>query len=104
RILPPHQQGRGAPPAGCRHHRRLRALRGIPVSKPVDPPLRRSPAGRATAVSTEISNESGYPVPESEFAALGAFVLEELHVHPQAELEVRFVDENAMAELNEQWM
>lgn len=55
-------------------------------------------------MSTEVSNESGYAVEESEFAALGAFVLEEMHVHPQAELEVRFVDEKVMGELNEQWL
>lgn len=55
-------------------------------------------------MSTEIANESGHQVSESEFAALARFVLDELHVHPQAELEVRFVESGPMSELHERWM
>ncbi|MGC0142323.1 MULTISPECIES: rRNA maturation RNase YbeY [unclassified Pseudactinotalea] len=55
-------------------------------------------------MSTEVANESAHAVDESEFAALATFVLDEMHVHPQAELEVRFVDAEVMTELNERWM
>ncbi len=55
-------------------------------------------------MSTEVANESGYEVDEAEFAALTRFVLDELHVHPQAELEVRFVEVDTMSELHERWM
>jgi probable rRNA maturation factor len=55
-------------------------------------------------LSTEVTNESGYPVDEAEFAALSRFVLEELHVHPQAELSVILVTSPVMAELHERWM
>jgi probable rRNA maturation factor len=55
-------------------------------------------------VSIEVTNESGYAVDEAEFAALSRFVLDELHVHPQAELSLMFVTSEAMAELHERWM
>ena len=55
-------------------------------------------------MSTEVVNESGYAVDESEFADLARFVLDEMHVHPQAELEVQFVEADVMSELNQQWM
>ncbi len=55
-------------------------------------------------MSTEITNESGYALDETEFAALARFVLDEMHVHPQAEVEIRFVDTTVMSELNQQWM
>lgn len=55
-------------------------------------------------MSTEVANESGYAVDESEYSSLAAFVLDEMHVHPQAELEVRFVDTDVMTELNQRWM
>lgn len=55
-------------------------------------------------MSTEVANESGYAVDEAEFAALARFVLDEMHVHPQAELEVRFVDTEVMTELHLRWM
>lgn len=55
-------------------------------------------------MSTEVLNESGSTVDEAEFAALARYVLDELHVHPQAELAVTFVTTSAMTELNERWM
>lgn len=55
-------------------------------------------------MSTEVTNESGYGLQEAEFAALARFVCDEMHVHPQAELEVRFVDATVMTELNQRWM
>ncbi|OJX94666.1 putative rRNA maturation factor [Salana multivorans] len=55
-------------------------------------------------MSIEISNETEYPVDETEFAALGRYVLDQMHVHPQAELSIIFVDVPAMTELHVRWM
>ncbi|PWD49484.1 rRNA maturation RNase YbeY [Serinibacter arcticus] len=55
-------------------------------------------------MSTEISNESGHAVDEVEFAALARYVLDQMHVHPQAELSIIFVDVPAMTELHVRWM
>ncbi|ACQ80007.1 protein of unknown function UPF0054 [Beutenbergia cavernae DSM 12333] len=55
-------------------------------------------------MSTEVSNESPVTVDEAEFAALARYVLDQLHVHPQAELSILFVDIPAMSDLHERWM
>lgn len=55
-------------------------------------------------MSIEVNNESGVDVDEAEFAALARFALDELHVHPQAELSILFVDVDAMTDLHVQWM
>jgi probable rRNA maturation factor len=55
-------------------------------------------------VSIEIANESGARVDEASLAALARYVLDELRVHPLAELSVLLVDEPAMTELNARWM
>src|SRR5699024_6643386 len=52
----------------------------------------------------DVTNESGTQVDEVEFVALARHVLDALHVHPQAELEIRFVTRSDMTELNGQWM
>lgn len=55
-------------------------------------------------MSIEVNNESGAEVDEAEFAALGRFVLDAMHVHPQSELSILFVDTDAMTQLHVQWM
>lgn len=55
-------------------------------------------------MSIDVTNESGREVDEVEFVALARHVLDAMHVHPQAELEVRFVTRADMAELNQRWM
>lgn len=55
-------------------------------------------------MSIEVNNESGTPVEEAEIAALARHVLDDLRVHPQAELSVLLVDEAAMTALHRQWM
>jgi probable rRNA maturation factor len=55
-------------------------------------------------VSIDIANESGVAVDEVALAAIARSVLDELHIHPLAELSVLLVDEKAMAELHERWM
>ncbi|MEG3616635.1 MULTISPECIES: rRNA maturation RNase YbeY [Isoptericola] len=55
-------------------------------------------------MSIEVNNESGVEVDEAEFAALARFALDELHVHPAAELSIVLVDTAAMTDLHVQWM
>ncbi|MFE6970727.1 rRNA maturation RNase YbeY [Isoptericola sp. NPDC057653] len=55
-------------------------------------------------MSIEVANESGVEVDEAEFAALGRYVLDALHVHPRSELSIMFVDTTVMTELHVQWM
>lgn len=55
-------------------------------------------------MSVEVLNESGAAVDEVELGALARFVLEQMRVHPQAELSVLLVDVPAMTQLHVQWM
>ena len=55
-------------------------------------------------MSIEILNESGYELDLDHFADLARFVLDQMRVHPQAELCIKIVDEDTIAELNQQWM
>jgi probable rRNA maturation factor len=55
-------------------------------------------------VSIDIANESGVAVDEVALAAIARYVLDEMRIHPLAELSVLLVDEKAMTELHERWM
>jgi probable rRNA maturation factor len=55
-------------------------------------------------MSIEIANESGVDVDESMLAALARHVLDDMRVHPLAELSVLLIDEPAMTELHVRWM
>ncbi len=55
-------------------------------------------------MSIDIANESGVGVDEIALAAIARYVLDELGIHPLAELSVLLVDEKAMTELHERWM
>jgi probable rRNA maturation factor len=55
-------------------------------------------------VSIEIANESGEEVDESGLAALARHVLDEMRVHPLAELSILLVDTTAMADLHQRWL
>jgi probable rRNA maturation factor len=55
-------------------------------------------------VSVEVNNESNIPVDEAAIQRLITFALDSLHVHPDAEVAVVFVDEAAMEQLHVQWM
>jgi probable rRNA maturation factor len=55
-------------------------------------------------VSVEIANESGVDVNEASLAALARHVLDQLRVHPLAELSVLLVDEAAMTDLHQRWL
>lgn len=55
-------------------------------------------------MSIEINNESGIAVDEQAIQRLAVYALDQLHVHPDAELAIVFVDEAAMEQLHVQWM
>ena len=55
-------------------------------------------------MSIEILNESGQDLDVTRMAALSRFVMDRMRVHPLAELCIKAVDEDTIAELNEQWM
>ena len=55
-------------------------------------------------MSVEVNNESGLPVDEAAVQRLVTFALDLLHVHPDAEVAILFVDEAAMEQLHVQWM
>jgi probable rRNA maturation factor len=55
-------------------------------------------------MSIEVANESGVNVDEAGLAALARFVLDQLRIHPQAELSLLLVDTEAMEQLHVQWM
>lgn len=55
-------------------------------------------------MTVEINNESSIEVEEARLMRLAAFVLESMHVHPETELGVMLVTEDAISQLHEQWM
>jgi len=55
-------------------------------------------------MSIEVNNESGHEVDEAELAAVARYVLDEMHVHPQADLSVLLVDVEVMTDLHVRWM
>ncbi|MBV9208227.1 MAG: rRNA maturation RNase YbeY [Actinobacteria bacterium] len=55
-------------------------------------------------MSIDIANESGAEVDEAALAAAARFTLDQMRIHPLAELSVLLVDERTMTELHERWM
>ena len=55
-------------------------------------------------MTIEINNESAIPVDENAILRLATFALDQMHVHPEAELAIVLVDEAAMEQLHVQWM
>ncbi|MCL2787809.1 MAG: rRNA maturation RNase YbeY [Micrococcales bacterium] len=55
-------------------------------------------------MSVEFVNETSAEVDAQEFVRLARFVLDSLHVHPQAEVGLTLVDEQTMSGLHERWM
>ena len=55
-------------------------------------------------MTIEILNESGAEVDVKELARLARFAMDRMRVHPQAELCIKLVDEDTIAQLNAQWM
>lgn len=55
-------------------------------------------------MSIEILDESGSGLDVKHFSRLARFVMDQMRVHPLAELCIKAVDEATIAELNEKWM
>lgn len=55
-------------------------------------------------MTIEVLNESGEDLDLTSLAGLSRFVLDQMRVHPQAELCIKAVDEATIGALNEQWM
>jgi len=55
-------------------------------------------------LSIEVNNESSIPVDETALLRLASYALDQMHVHPDAELAIVLVDEAAMEQLHVQWM
>ena len=55
-------------------------------------------------MSIEVLNESGLDLDVRRLSRLARFVMDQMRVHPQAELCIKAVDEDTIAELNGQWM
>lgn len=55
-------------------------------------------------MTVDINNESGSSVDERDLADLAQYVLDEMGVHPQAELSVMLVDEDTMTAMHEKFM
>lgn len=55
-------------------------------------------------MSIDVLNETVSDLDELELVACARYVMDEMRVHPRAELCVRLVDEDAMATLHERWM
>ncbi len=55
-------------------------------------------------MTIEVLDESGLDLDVKHLATLSRFVMDELRVHPLAELCIKAVDEETIAQLNEQWM
>ncbi|MFZ3453419.1 rRNA maturation RNase YbeY [Arthrobacter sp. 7Tela_A1] len=55
-------------------------------------------------MSIEVNNESALEADEEALAALGRYLLDALYVHPEAELSIILVDEDAIEKLHIEWM
>jgi probable rRNA maturation factor len=55
-------------------------------------------------VSVDLNNESGLEVDSPGLVRLATFALDQLRIHPQAELSVLCVDEDTMASYHEKYM
>ena len=55
-------------------------------------------------MSIDVLNETDEAVDELELLGCARYVMDQMRVHPQADLCIKLVDEPAMAVLHEQWM
>lgn len=53
---------------------------------------------------TEVMNETEYSIDEAEFVALADFVLTQMHVSTQVELNIIFIDPEPMEDLHIKWL
>src|ERR1700743_3180673 len=89
---PPRRSGSSARPAAARGGRTGGRA------------CRRGNHETAQSMSIDIANESGAAVDEADLAGVARFALDQMRIHPLAELSVLIVDERTMTELHERWM
>jgi probable rRNA maturation factor len=55
-------------------------------------------------MTIDINNESGHEVDSARLVRLATFALDQLRIHPQAELSILLVDEDTMSAYHEKYM
>ena len=55
-------------------------------------------------MSVEVNNETEWQVDEAEFAALGRFVIDAMHVHPMSELSIQIFGTDVMTDLHVRYL
>ena len=55
-------------------------------------------------MTIEVTNTSGQLVPAAEIQTLMSFAFKELHLNPECDLNISFVDDSYMTELHIKWM
>ncbi len=55
-------------------------------------------------MSVDVANETRWTIEPKQFSDLGAWVLDQMRVSPDAELSLTFVDPETIAALHERWM
>ena len=53
---------------------------------------------------TEVINETDYEINEAEFSALADYVLDQMHVSSDAEVNIIFIDPEPMEDLHVRWL
>ena len=53
---------------------------------------------------TEVINETDYEINEAEFSALADFVLDQMHVSSDAEVNIIFIEPEPMEDLHVRWL
>src|SRR5690348_784479 len=96
--------GSGTVPCAVPHATAARAGPVNAAAAPVPAPQASVPSDGRAAMSIEVANESGVSVDEPALAALARHVLDEMHMHPLAELSVLLVDSATMADLHQRWL
>src|SRR5690348_13565798 len=96
--------GSGTVPCAVPHATAARAGPVNAAAAPVPAPQASVPSDGRAAMSIEVANESGVGVDEPALAALARHVLDELRMHPLAELSVLLVDTATMADLHQRWL
>ena len=55
-------------------------------------------------MAVEVLNETQYDIEIQRIVELAEHLYQRLHIHPESELAIVFIDNDAMATLHQQWM
>src|SRR6476620_5779508 len=81
-----------------------RLLSRLSLARARGEPPRGRPTCRCGAMTVEINNESGVAVDEAALVRLATFTMDQLRIHPLAELSILLVDEAAMTAYHVKYM